>query len=281
MSTTVFMSKIHRTRSNSLKIPAWPIRLGRKAVVPILGGALALIAVQVQAGFISPATINFAECGVTSAFIDRTDCVGQVTDPKNDVDGNPRTLLEYLNQGQITIGNGKNAVTDPNPYISINPNGVDPWGEVGKWVGISEQINANGSISGTSTDGLFTVTEITGLLGGEWTFQLTQDLISYLVVTVKDGAGWSGYYYDLTSKAVSSFTNTWDTKGITDGSGKAKPNVSHMFAAYISRPNTLPPPPPPGEGPPTFSVPEPAPLTLMAMGALLLGWLNRRRVLQT
>jgi hypothetical protein len=249
------------------------MKLGAKCSRTFSGGfaflGLMVAAVPASAGVISPGTIGGAFCEATSAFVQSDDCVGQVTDPKNEANGNPTTLVSYLNQFQVgTVPATAPRTTVPGSIVDENDN---PWGDVGQWLGISNQLNVDdGQLPGTSTDGFFTVTG-DHLYSGDWTFDLGNLLIDYLVVTVKNGGGWSGYYYDFSDQNISSFTDTWDTLGITTGGPNPTPGpkVSHMYAAYILGDGNPDPDPNP--------VPLPGTLLLLGLGLASLGASRRRR----
>lgn len=246
-----------------------------RGVHPLVFGCafmgLLAVSVPVNAGYISPGTVDPNICANTASFATYNDCVGQVSDPKVEANGDPSTLVNYLNGASVdkegTIG-----------FIGFNDQ-TTPWGVPSDWLGISNQLNADvlGELPGTSTDGIFTVTTQDRYSGG-WTFDLGNLLIDYLVVTVKDGGGWSGYYYDLTGDDLSIFSSTWDTLGITTGggSGNAGPEVSHMYAAYI--PGGDSPEPDPDPDPDPNPVPVPGTLVLLGLGLLTLRVSHRARL---
>lgn len=218
------------------------------------------LAPGVLAGTISPADVDYA-CSNTGAFLARADCVGQVYDPKNDVGGYP-TLLDYLNSVDKVV---KGVTIDP--WIKDPFNAY--WGEQGSWVALPEiQAGAGGSASeGIAT---FSYTETVEKQNGDWTFSVTGKLLDYVVVSVKSGGGWSAYYYDLTGSSVSSITQTWDTLGVTSGSGTPGSDLSHISAYYVAKRT---PGPGPGPGP---GIPVPAPLALIGLGAAILGVMRRK-----
>jgi len=233
---------------------------------------LLAVAVPVNAGYISPGTVDPDICENTASFATYNDCIGQVSDPKVEADGDPSTLVNYLN-GDSTDKDGTAGFIDFDDEMT-------PWGVPGDWLGISSQLN------GTSTDGIFKVTVEDGYSGG-WSFDLGDLLIDYLVVSVKDGSGWSGYYYDFTEDDISIFSSTWDTLGITTGggngngngnkngnekknknknkSGNAIPEISHMYAAYITSSDPNP-------------VPVPGTLMLLGLGLLTIRVSRRARL---
>jgi len=226
---------------------------------------LLAVAVPVNAGIILPGTIDPNICGSTGSFATYDDCVGQVSAPKVEANGNPSTLVNYLN--------GVSVDKDGTVGFIGSDDETTPWG-VGYWLGISNQLDADlGELPGRSTDGFFTVI-VDDRYSGRWSFDLGDLLIDYLVVTVKDGGGWSGYYYDFTEDDISIFSSTWDTLGITTGGGSssgnsgnsgnsdAGPQVSHMYAAYILGSETPDPDPDPNP------VPIPGTLLLLGLGLL-------------
>ncbi|MEJ2088157.1 MAG: hypothetical protein P8Y69_06730, partial [Gammaproteobacteria bacterium] len=173
-----------------------------------------------QAGTITPAEVSLVSCTATAAFAGHDDCVGQVTDPKNDVGASP-TLLDYLNQ------------SIPGHSITHAGSGA-PWGSPGDWVGLT-QIEDGG---GAHDDGRvrFTSSCYGGCASRTGTFTIeTNDgsLLGDVVVSVKDGAGWSAYLFE--ALGVSSFTADWDTLGLTNGAGRPGPELSHISAYYDTR----------------------------------------------
>lgn len=228
----------------------------------VFGGAvmgLLTVAVPVNAGYIAPGTIGGTLCTNTASFTTYNDCIGQVINPKVEANGDPSTLVNYLNGNSID----KDGTAG---FIGFDGT-TTPWGVQGDWLGISNQLNAPTELPGTSTDGIFTVTADDRYSGG-WTFELGGLLIDYLVVTVKDGGGWSGYYFDLTADDINIFSSTWDTLGITTGggNGKAGPQVSHMYAAYIPGGEIPEPDPDPDPNP----MPIPGTLLLLGLGLLII-----------
>ena len=232
--------------------------------------ALLAVAAPVNAGYISPSKTGGVDCDNTASFTTYNDCIGQVTSPKDEANGDPTTLENYLNGLSIdkkdTLG-----------FLGFDDE-TTPWGVQGDWLGISNQLNAPNELPGASTDGFFTVTAKDRYSGG-WTFDLGDLIIDYLVVTVNDGGGWSGYFYDFTEAEndISIFSSTWDTLGITTGSGTTSPEISHMYAAYITGGGTPDPDPDPNPDPNPNPVPVPGTLLLLGLGLLTLRVSRRAR----